>query len=298
MSVTAARLVADTRQRLLGGAPELRTRLSQPYTAGGTKLFFSYPVPALQAGVRVSIGLNTFYVWTVANDFLSCDVEGGHQATTDVSAAAGSTVLVRPEYTEAELFNALNDELLLLGSGAQGLYGVATVQLTANSAVRGYDLAAPGLAHVLEVTYREPGTVDPAWHVIGLEWLRLVRNAATADFPSGLGLNIALPLTNGQPIRVTYAKPYGQFTALSDTTAAVALPDSAVSLPPLGAAISLVAGKEVRRNSMEAQPDPRRAAEVPPAAIGGSIRDLMLLRQERIDAERVRLMQQWPAVLR
>ena len=61
-------------------------------------------------------------------------------------------------------------------------------------------------------------------------------------------------------------------------------------LPDLGASIKLMQPREVKRNFYEAQPDPRKATEIPPQAVANSSAKLEQQRMMRINAEADRIM--------
>ena len=67
------------------------------------------------------------------------------------------------------------------------------------------------------------------------------------------------------------------------------LQPSAYDLPPLGAAINLMAGREIKRNFTDDQGDVRRAVEVPAGAVAASANGLKQKRQLRINTEKARL---------
>jgi hypothetical protein len=99
-------------------------------------------------------------------------------------------------------------------------------------------------------------------------------------------------------VRVRYAKSLGQFADEATTTASIGLPDSAIDLPPLGAAVALMIPREGIRDSFEAQPDTRRPSEVPPGALLGAARQWAAWRAQRIKVEVGNLHQDWPLVKR
>lgn len=295
MSRDGADLIARTRSRLYAGGNDQRNKLAAGYTAGSGTLSFTYALQGLQAGARVSIGANTFYVWDVAADSKSATVSGGEEGSTDVNAAAGALVLVRPVVTDFEVLRALNDDLVDLHG--RGLFAVKETEITFDAQLTSFDLgvADATVARLLQVQYRAAGS-HKEWHTLRKEQWRFERVANTSDYPSGnaLALQGASPVVTGQPIRVTYAVPFGQLTSAATTTASIDLPDTLLDLPPLGAAISLMAGKEVRRNNIEGQPEPRRPAEVGAGAVAGSVRGLMMLRAQRIESELDRLLGLYP----
>jgi hypothetical protein len=69
-----------------------------------------------------------------------------------------------------------------------------------------------------------------------------------------------------------------------------------VDIPPLGAEIQLTLPREIRRNFMGSQPDPRKAPEVPAGSISNSVQAMMMLYNTRISEEADRLMRQYTRV--
>ena len=85
------------------------------------------------------------------------------------------------------------------------------------------------------------------------------------------------------------------FTAANPTTVPN-LTATMLDLPPLGAEIDLTLPREISRNFMESQPDPRKAQEVVPGAIAGSVNALVNRRMQRISEEADRLQRQYTKV--
>jgi len=124
---------------------------------------------------------------------------------------------------------------------------------------------------------------------------KVMRNIVNPIFPSGNGLVIYEDAYPGMPMYVTAICPLGQFEQLEDpVVSTTGLPATAVDLPPMGAAVRLVEPREIKRNFIESQPDPRKAAETPPGAVMNSMRALAMRRQSRIDAVADDLRRQWP----
>ena len=69
-----------------------------------------------------------------------------------------------------------------------------------------------------------------------------------------------------------------------------------VDIPPLGAEIQLTLPREIRRNFMSSQPDPRKAPEIPAGSISNSVQAMMMLYNTRISEESDRLMRQYTRV--
>jgi hypothetical protein len=69
-----------------------------------------------------------------------------------------------------------------------------------------------------------------------------------------------------------------------------------LDLPPLGAEIDLTQPREISRNFIESQPDPRKALEIVAGAVAGSVNALVARRAQRISEEADRLTRQYTKV--
>jgi len=280
--------ITTTRSSLMNGYTENRNKLSSPYTAGSGTLTFSYVPDGVRQGARLSIDRNTFYVWSVNGQVAT--VSGGEDGSTDVNAATGSLVRVAPRFTDDEIWKALGADLGDLSSPSNALFGIGTIDLTYNPIVNGYDLGpvSDNFLSVYEVKYLTPGPQmdNPRIHTNG--W-RLNRNAITTQFASGMSIQLFEPAYPGYNIRIVYRSMFSMPTTTYANVGSTGLLSSAFDLPPLGAAIRLMSGREIKRNFTEAQGDTRRASEVPPGAIMQSSRNLQILRGQRISAEAARL---------
>ena len=288
---TAADLITVTRNRyLLGGMQEQRNKLNAAYTAGGTTLAFLYPLKGIQAGATLSVGLNTFYVWAVDAASQTATVEGGYGGSTDVSLALGTAVRVSPRYTDSEILGALNEELLALSSPANGLFQIKTYSFAYSAAQVGFDLTGvTDLRDIYSVRYTEPDSYDRT-PVLEPSQYRLERNSDTA----ALSLKLLVGGWPGRTVTVSYRAPFTTLTDLASDVSTTGLAVTAYDLPPMGAAIRLGAGKEIRRNQNESQGDTRRAEEVPSGGVTNSFRQVMMLRQQRISDELSRLLTAYP----
>lgn len=291
----AADLIRTTRNRyLLSGAGEMRNRLAADYTAGQVTLTFTYPLQGIQAGTKLSVGLNTFYVWAVNSSNQTATVEGGADGTTDLHASIGDTVTVDPAWSDSDLFAALNEELVSLSSPQNGLFQMRQTEFTYNAARAGYDL--PGVTDVTslyEVRYAEPDPFQRTPRLDAGEY-RLERNYLTGENSSTYSLKLSRGGWPGQPVTVLYKAPFTPLASLTTDLATTGLPGSAADILPLGAAIRVAAGRELRRNDLTRQGDTRRAEEVTAGASAAATRGLMLLRQTRIMEETARLQAAYP----
>jgi hypothetical protein len=93
----------------------------------------------------------------------------------------------------------------------------------------------------------------------------------------------------GDRLHLSYRKGFNTLSNSFSTKISTGIPASAWDIPPIGAAISLMAGREIKRSFVETQGDSRRATEVSAGASTQSVNALRLLRQQRITAEKQRL---------
>jgi len=285
---TGSDWISQTRSYLMSGYAENRNKLAIAYTAGSGTLTFSYALEGIRAGARLCIGTNTFYVWAISGQ--TATVSGGEDSSTDASASIGSLVRVAPRFTDSEIWDQLGNDLGDLSSPSNGLFGINSVDLTYNATINGYDLGpiSDQILSVYEVKYLTPGPQldNPR---ITTNGFRLNRNAINTQFPSGISLQLFQPAMPGYNVRVVYRSVFTMPSTSFANVSSTGLLPSAYDLPPLGAAIRLMEGREIKRSFTEGQGDTRRAGEVAPGAILQSARGLQQMRAQRIAAEAAKL---------
>lgn len=292
MSTLASDLVEQTRAHLYSGQESEFNRLDGALTNSATAFTLKYPLGSIARGAIISIDLEDIRVWeTSALSVTVCE-----RAVNGTAAASHSdlaSVEVRPKFSKFRVLRAVNEDLRDLSSPVNGLFQVKTVDITYNAAIQGYDLTGvTDIINLLELRWKQSGP-SKNWPLIRKH--ALVRNMATTEFASGMAVFLYEPAFPGLAIRVRYSADFTALTNLTDDVQTVAgLPVSANDLPPIGAAIRLVAPREIKRNFTEAQYDPNRLEEVPAGAELASTRGLQLLRQQRIISEEARLASDWP----
>ena len=290
MAVLAQTWIDATRRNLLGTFTELRNTLSANYTPGDGALTLSRSATNITPGTILSINLNTFYVWSVNGSVVTAD--GGQNGSTDIALTSGAIVRVNPKFTDFDIWQELTNELGALSG--EGLVGYQSSDLTYNPVLTGYDLgstAASNLLDIYEVKYLTPGPEKDMPRLPRSAW-RLTRNANTTDIASGMGLQILSPSpqnVSGYTVRVVWKSTLPMPPTTATDLSTTLLQASAYDIPPIGAAINLMSGREVPRNFIQDQGDTRRAAEVPPGAIMQSTNGLKQRRQSRIATEKARL---------
>jgi hypothetical protein len=289
---TTADLINETKRHLLSFQREPLNKLVAGVGPTATTFTLTYDVSTIQQGAHLQIGLELVYVWSVDQSSKVVTVERGQLGSTALTHSAGALVTVNPKFPDFAILKALNDELADLSSPLNGLYSVRAAELTATSNSSGYNLPTTNLLEILSIEQRHVGN-PRTWMPITNYWLQ--QNSETDDFTSGTALHLTEGVRSGQPIRVLYKASFSPLlTLIDDVTAVTGMPTSMQDIPPMGAAVRLVAPREIKRNFTEGQGEPRRAAEVPPGAVQASMRSVAAMRQNRIAAEAGRLAQQHP----
>jgi hypothetical protein len=254
---------------------------------------FDFDIAGIRPGTILSVGTSTFYVWEVSTTLNTAVVQASWDGTTDQDWPTGTVVRVAPRFTDAQILRALNEDINDLSSPASGLFQIGTTELVYDSALVGYDLSlAPNMISPIELRVENPGSFKE-WTRIPSFKFRVVKGAPTGQegFESGMALFLydTWAGATGDRLHLTYRKGFNQLSNSFSTKIATGLPSSAWDIPPIGAAISLMAGREIKRSFVEAQGDSRRATEVSAGASTQSVNALRLLRQQRITAEAQRL---------
>jgi hypothetical protein len=126
-------------------------------------------------------------------------------------------------------------------------------------------------------------------------------------FPSGAGIVIYEGGYPGQPFYIQYSAPFTPLgnilnndnslnlnaTLNQDVATTSGMLNPATDIPPLGAEIQLTLPREIKRNFMESQPDPRKALEVLAGNVSNSVQALTVLYNERVGEEAARLQRQY-----
>jgi hypothetical protein len=285
-------LIASTREDyLLAGSRPRRTRLTAAVNDSTTTI----PVESVQgitAGTRIAIGTEEMHVWAV--NTLNLDVYRADAGTTAAGHDDEAIVTIDPEYSDGRILRALNSTVEELRH-EPGLYRVGYVDSTAphsgeialgahpdESAEVGYD----GVIEVLLATNdeSEPWTRAQRWDVI--------QNASEDATPQPIVVVYGIE-SWPYDVRVVKRQTLGTITAgSSDVEGDVGILNT--DLLAVGAALRLGAGRAMRRTSLHAQGDARRANEVAAFSTGNATRDLERRYKKLLANEKVRLLQRFP----
>jgi hypothetical protein len=282
----------------MSGAREQVVQLTSAYTAGSQTLQIAGGFTgAIQNGAILGIDLEMFLVTAVTTAGV-VSVIPGYEGSTEANHAENALVYVNPRFSYYDIGVAINDDLLDLSSSTNGLGQILFNDSTFNPTFMGYDLG-PNFdatsSRVLEVSYQIAPPVR-TYPLIRRGMYAVRRNMnQPAVFPSGNAIILYDSAYPGLPVHVQFLAPFNPLVNLDDDLTTVAgLSPTMYDLPDLGAAIRLMQPREVKRNFYEAQPDPRKATEIPPQAVANSSVKLEQMRTQRINAEADRIMSAYP----
>lgn len=269
------------------GRPEYN-RLTAAETASDTIFALDFALGSVSPGAVLGVDLEEVYVWSVATP--SATVQRGWNGSTAAAHSLGAIVEVNPLFSAWRIFNEINAEL---NSLSPQIYQVKTVSITASTNTS-YNLATD-VIDILTVQYNDYTGAD--WPAL-TRWALLV-NQDTAVFASGRVLRLYEAPAPGRTIRVTYAAPLSPLATLADTVeTTTGIPTSAIDIPAIGAAARLLSSREARRSQLDAQPEPRQAADVPPGTARSAAAQLFALRDRRIKEESAKLSRLYPSRIR
>jgi hypothetical protein len=266
-------LIRATRRLVQGNQHGPINTLASNKDDAATAAVMTFPVNGVQVGMAVEIGWVEYVVANVNVTSKTLDLLPEIEGTA-IDHLAGARVNMKPRYSSRRIIEELNNDLMDLS--AQGIYKLQSV-----AGVDGVVDPPEGAVVILDVWDEETTSRRHA----GVSW-RL------SDSPSG-------PVLIGDDsVDVDYMVfgcTLGQLslTVDQDITTATGLVSTAEDLPPLGAALRLLAGAEAQRNLLDTQGETRRAGEVPPGALTGALRNLAAIRQSRVTAEAQRFQQRY-----
>lgn len=296
---TLSDLIAETRTHLYQNQPPEANRLSAPIGSGDLSMTLTYnPGSLVQQGAICAIDLEHIRCWSASSNTIT--IERGVDGTTPAIHSANAYVEAMPKFSPFMIQRAINEDLDDLASAWNGLFAMVDLELTYNPVVSGYDMTGVTPSQVLaiqEVRYKVPG---PSKHLPAIRHFDTSRSVPTADYASGMVLLLrdqgGYP---GLPLHVRYRSRFTHFANLSDDAQSVAqLPPEANGLPALGAACTLMAGREVKRNFTESTSDPLQLELVTGGQVLNSYKGLLMLRQQRIQAVAAGLLRQYGPPLR
>jgi hypothetical protein len=254
---------------------------------------------ALRPGAILSVDLEIMYITAVSGTG-NISVVRGYNGSTAATHTINTLCYIQPIYTKFDIGVALNDELARLSSPDNGLFRVGMQTITYNPVYMGYDLQQAindNFIDIMEVRHKIPFPTRNYPKIAKWKVLRSIGD--TAVFPSGAGIVFYEGGYPGQPVYVQYSSAFKTVDLTipsnysSDVATLTGMTSTMLDIPPLGAEIQLTLPREIRRNFMSVQPDPRKAPEIPAQSISNSVQALMMTYNLRITEEAGRLARQY-----
>lgn len=290
---TGTVVINRTLRQLLSGVVEQKNKVAAPVTASATSVVLSYDLDGFRAGSVFEIDSELFYVWEANSGSKTLTVERGWNGTTPAAHATGAIATLNPRFPRSQILEALNDEIQDLSSPMHGLFQVKYFDLDYNGSDMYINL--PSVANIIDLISVHVRYLADEY--IQIRKVKLVRDMPTDDFSSGYAIKFEQPARQGR-LRIVYKAPFVALTnETQNLTNWAGLPSSCEDIINLGTQIRMMAPREMKRNFTESQGDTRRADEVPPGAVAGSIQNLIRMRRDRITAEATRLIRQYPTFL-
>lgn len=293
MYATFGDWIERVRRDLMPAQRATFVQLSGATEATQNPITLSGQLTNVQPGMVMSIDLEIFFVLSIDQNSGVTEVVPGYYNSVPASHQDGVICYMEPRFSNFEISQAINDDLADLSSETNGLYQVGQTDIPYSPVFYGYDLAGVPTDYlkILEVRYK---TVTPERRFPLVRQWEELRNQTDSAFPSGNAIVIRQSGAPGLPLHIVYAAPFVPLVNWTDPISLTGLPVTAYDLPPLGAQVQLVVPREVKRNATEAQPDARKATEVPPGAVAASINAVNARRTNRINSEADRLSRMYP----
>lgn len=282
---TYQQLIDKSRMWLMTSTSDRINVLQADINSSVTIIQLQYSLKGIDNGSRIAIGTEEMFVLEVSGVTPGSNVTviRGFEGSTAAAHTTGDIVRINPQFSDFRILTALNECITSLSS--DGMFRAKTEEFTYIPSQAGYQLANTDVIDILSVRYDTPGP-NNNWPMIPAQMWEFNSLANTTDFPSGHSLVLKMGGHPGFPIRVTYKANYTISTTLSDDVlTATGLFLSAHDIPPMGAAIRLNMGRDIKRTFLNRQPEPRRQDEVPPNSAQGAIQTLTALYYRAIERE-------------
>lgn len=277
---TVAALIEETRGHLMGAHTVQLNRLSGAMDASQSSVAMEFDTSFIARGSTLCIDDEIMYVWALNASTRTATVQRGYLGTTATTHADDALVESNPRFPTPMIRAELKKEI---ASWNQRIWTTTEVAIAVATSTRTVNLtnAPADFLHVLRV--RTP-TTDTDLAPRNLDF-RVERGYG--DYASGTALILSSVLTEATTVSVLYATPFDldPFTDAVDLVTDIGVPQSALDIPPLGAAWRLLSTREVSRTNIESAPEPRVAQDVPPGHIIQTARQLKAIRDERIGDE-------------
>lgn len=292
---TVSDVIEKSLSYVLGNDREERNLLSGAINASVTTITLANDLRAIRGQAEIEIDTELMYVWSVNSSAKTAVVQRGFKGTTAATHADQAVITVNPRFYRSQIIDDINSELDELTSPNAGLFAIGTADLTYISATRGYNIDATNIIDILEIKAAAATGITGDWRTVrNYHLVRSLPTSGTGGVAAGAAIMVDYAVASGYPLRVIYKKKFVGVSATTDALSTTLMPTTAYDILPMGVAIRLNMAREISRNTTDADPDARRASEVPAGAVGGSTRPLEKKYKDRIDQEVARLYAQYP----
>lgn len=288
-------LVERTRHHTMTGMPDRLNLLDANINDTINTLNLTYELLGVAIGSTISIGTEEMHVLEVPSTVAHSPITviRGANGSTKAAHTAGDTIRVNPQFSDYRIITSVNECLQSLGG--EGLFQIKNFIFTFNPSQAGYEVTPTDFIDGWKLNYDTPGPLNN-WPNLSRQMWSIDHAASTTDFPSGKSITLRLPGATGFPMKLTYKANFSTSTILTDDVLTVTgLPLTAHDIPPLGAAIRLNFGRDIKRSFITRQPEPRRQEEVPPGSAQQSIQTILKWYYSAIDREKRLLHRLYPA---
>lgn len=289
MATTVSQLIEETRRLVYGTSRLALNRLAGGgIDANATGITVEFDTQDIVRGAMISIDDELMWVISSAPAAKTAVVIRGWLGTTAAAHTAGAVVEVNPRFPRPYIKRALQQEIDSWGSR---LFKVTSGNISISSTTRIYDLGVSNFISVIDARVAYPGRTTRS---NPYRWV-VLRDMDTSEFPSGSAIELLGDHPSSGTLRVKFAQEFDVSTWADNTDVeTLGLSTSMCDIPPIGAAWRLMSTKEVGRTNLTAQPEPRKAEEVPAGHMSSVAAQLKKLRDDRIEEERWTLMQRYP----
>lgn len=250
-------------------------------------------VAGITRGTLLGFGLELWYVLQVGTGSpADVRVVRGFLRSVATTHITGELGEVNPRFPAPLIVGALADEV---ASWGEELYNVHTVTASVGPGESAVNLkGAEGCYGLIDCRWctADVWAIETWRPIPRASYARLVRTDDCATPALLLG---QIPGADVR-VRATVAMPFHvePWTPATDMLTDVGLGRSMLDLPSMGAALRLWATQEIPRSDRIGQPEPRRAADVPPGAVSQMLGPLANLIRQRKKEESGKLLARYP----
>jgi hypothetical protein len=266
--------------------------LSGNYTANDTTLSLDGDLSNIGEGSIVEVGISLYYVNAVGSSALT--VFPNWEGSVSANATAGGFAEVDPRIPRSTLADMAEAEINSWGSQ---LWRVDSVEVPVTTAGRAYDLGATNEVIQLLETRLQPVGTSRTW--TGDSWpkasAKLLRDIPTADFASGVGIQLENLPTVATNLHVVYATPFdlSPFAVTTDLVADCGLNAGQLDVLDAGLRHRLLGSGLVTRTDWQGAGMSRDSEEVNPTDILRATDMARAMRDRRLADEALELRRQW-----